>query len=214
MQMKKTLLSISLTLLLSAPQVFGADLFSLYREAIDADPAIAAAKASVTAARERVTLAQSANGLTAGMTAGSALNYSGFNQRSPNVNLDRAFLNASVGAQASYPLRRTGIEVNIEQADAGVKLAEIGVEAARQDVILRLVQAYFDVLLAQDTLALVGAQKAAVSEQLAQVPQRLWIPTKPKPVTIKCWRRKWPRKMIWKPNAGHCALWWGVMRRI
>jgi outer membrane protein len=177
MQMKKTLLSISLALLLSAPQVYAADLFSLYREAIDADPAIAAAKASVAAARERVTLAQSANGLTAGMTAGSALNYSGFNQRSPNVNLDRAFLNASVGAQASYPLRRTGIEVNIEQADAGVKLAEIGVEAARQDVILRLVQAYFDVLLAQDTLALVGAQKAAVSEQLAQAKRNFEVGT-------------------------------------
>jgi outer membrane protein len=179
--MKKSLLtcslSISLGLLISAPQVLAADLLSLYREAIEADPAVAAAKASAAAARERVTLAQSANGLTAGMTAGSALNYAGANQRSPNFNSDRAYLNATVGAQASYPLRRTGIEVNIEQADAGVKLAEIGIEAARQDVILRLAQAYFDILLAQDTLALVGAQKAAVSEQLAQAKRNFEVGT-------------------------------------
>ncbi len=175
--MKKSLLSISLAMLVAASHVFGADLISLYREAVEADPAIAAAKASAAAARERVTLAQTANGLSASMAAGSALNAVGFNQRSPNFNSERIYLNATVSAQASYPLRRTGIEVNIEQADAAVKLAEIGVEAARQDVILRLAQAYFDVLLAQDALALVGAQKAAVSEQLAQAKRNFEVGT-------------------------------------
>ena len=121
MEMKKSLLSISLALLIAVPQAFGADLISLYREAVEADPAVASAKASAVAARERITLAQAANGLTAGMTAGSALNLSGYNQRSPNFNVERVYLNATVGAQASYPLRRTGIEVNIEQADAGAK---------------------------------------------------------------------------------------------
>lgn len=160
-----------------APMGWSADLLSLYREAIAADPAIASAKASLAAARERVSLAQSANGPTAAMTAGGGLNLAGFNSFGPKNNADRAYLNASVGANASYPLRRTGTAVNIEQADAGVRLAEIAVDAARQDVIVRLAQAYFDVLQAQDTLTLVGAQKAAVSEQLAQAKRNFEVGT-------------------------------------
>jgi outer membrane protein len=39
---------------------------------------------------------------------------------------------------------------------------------AQQDAILRLVSAYFDILVAQDTHATVQAEKAAISEQLAQ----------------------------------------------
>ncbi len=175
--MKKTLLTVALAMAISAPQVWAADLLTLYREAVEGDPAVAAAKSNVAAAREQVTLAQSANGLTAAITAGGGLNYGGVNTRSPNFNSDQAYLNASVGATASYPLRRTGIEVNIDQADAGVKLAEIALDAARQDIILRLAQAYFDVLQAQDTLTLNGAQKAAVSEQLAQAKRNFEVGT-------------------------------------
>jgi outer membrane protein len=163
------------------PLALSADLLTLYREAMEGDPAIAAAKSSIAAARERVVTAQAANGLTANMTAGGGLNYGGVNVsssgKSPSVNADKLFLNASVGATAGYPLVRPGIAVNIEQADAGVKLAEIQLAAARQDVIVRLAQAYFDILLAQDALALVGAQKAAVSEQLAQAKRNFEVGT-------------------------------------
>ncbi len=178
--MKQRLAIIFSTLLactLAPKVIFAADLLSLYREAIAADPAVAAARASVVAAQERVSLAQSANGPTAALTAGGGLNYAGFNGFGPSLNANRAYLNATVGAQASYPLRRTGTAVNIEQADAAVRIAEIAAEAARQDVIVRLAQAYFDVLQAQDTLTLVAAQKAAVSEQLAQAKRNFEVGT-------------------------------------
>ena len=42
---------------------------------------------------------------------------------------------------------------------------------------MRTAQAYFDVLAAQDTLALVGAQKAAISEQLAQAKRNFEVGT-------------------------------------
>src|SRR4029079_41869 len=48
---------------------------------------------------------------------------------------------------------------------------------AAQDLILRVAQAYFDVLAAQDTLALVRAQKAAISEQLAQAKRNFEVGT-------------------------------------
>ena len=48
---------------------------------------------------------------------------------------------------------------------------------ASQDLAVRAAQAYFDVLAAQDTLALVGAQKAAISEQLAQAKRNFEVGT-------------------------------------
>jgi outer membrane protein len=47
------------------------------------------------------------------------------------------------------------------QTDAQLKIAE-------QDLVLRTAQAYFDVLIAQDSVQLAEAQKTAITEQLAQ----------------------------------------------
>jgi outer membrane protein len=44
---------------------------------------------------------------------------------------------------------------------------------AQQDIVVRLTTAYFDILLAEETLRLAGAQKAAIQEQLTQA-QRLF----------------------------------------
>jgi outer membrane protein len=49
-----------------------------------------------------------------------------------------------------------------------VRQADFTLASAKQDLILRVAQAYFDVLLAQFTIELAESQKAAVSEQLAQ----------------------------------------------
>ena len=48
---------------------------------------------------------------------------------------------------------------------------------ARQDLILRVAQAYFDVLLAQDSLGVVEAQKTAISEQLEQAKRNFEVGT-------------------------------------
>jgi outer membrane protein len=52
-------------------------------------------------------------------------------------------------------------ELQVAQTEAQFKIAE-------QDLILRVAQAYFDVLIAQDSVQLAGAQKTAISEQLEQ----------------------------------------------
>jgi hypothetical protein len=49
--------------------------------------------------------------------------------------------------------------------------------AAGQDLMLRVSQAYFDVLAAQDTLAFVRAQKAATAEQLASAKRNFEVGT-------------------------------------
>ncbi len=68
---------------------------------------------------------------------------------------------------ASQPLYRPGNWASYEQGMKQVDLAQAQLTAAEQDLIVRVTQAYFDVLAAQDNVAMVGAQKSAGAEQLA-----------------------------------------------
>jgi len=60
----------------------------------------------------------------------------------------------------------------LDQADAIVAKAVADLEAAKQDVIIRVSSAYFDVLTAIDTLETAGAEKKAIGKQLEQSKER------------------------------------------
>jgi outer membrane protein len=178
--MRLKLLSSLIFTALSAPLVQGADLLSLYREAATQDPAVAAAQSSLSAARERVAQAEAANGFSASLGANASANYGDSRVRGVPSSIgqaDRGYLAGSVTAQVTKPLVRTANKVNIEQAKAGVALSEISLASAQQELATRVSQAYFDVLLAQDNVSLVAAQKAAVGEQLAQAKRNFEVGT-------------------------------------
>jgi outer membrane protein len=78
---------------------------------------------------------------------------------------------------ASQPLYRPANFATYQQGKRQVELAEAQLTAASQDLIIRVAQAYFDVLAAQDTLAFVRAQKAATSEQLASAKRNFEVGT-------------------------------------
>ena len=165
-------------LVLAMSSAHSADLLTLYRDAATQDPAVAAAQASLLAARERVAQAEAANGFAAGVNAGANANYFDAHARGlPKAATDRGYLTASVSAYVNKPLIRPAILVAIEQARASLTLFEVSLAAAQMDVATRLSQAYFDVLLAQDNLTLVQAQKAAVGEQLAQAKRTFEVGT-------------------------------------
>jgi len=176
MRLNRALLTLSaLTLAMASAQA--ADLLSLYREAAAQDPAVAAARASLQASRERVAQAEAANGLGAGINALANANYADVHTRTIPGSLDRGYQAASVQAYVTKPLIRPANLVAIEQANASAKLFEVSLAAAQMDVATRVSQAYFDVLLAQDNVTLVQAQKAAVAEQLAQAKRNFEVGT-------------------------------------
>lgn len=165
-------------LALAMSSAHSADLLTLYREAATQDPAVASAQASLLAARERVAQAEAANGFAAGVNAGANANYFDAHARGfSSANTDRGYLTASVSAYVNKPLIRPALWVAIEQAKASLTLFEVSLAAAQMDVATRLSQAYFDVLLGQDNLTLVQAQKAAVGEQLAQAKRNFEVGT-------------------------------------
>jgi outer membrane protein len=64
-----------------------------------------------------------------------------------------------------------------EQALTQVEQADAQLALAAQDLILRVAQAYFDVLLAQDNVAFAEAQKIAIGQQLEQAKRNFEVGT-------------------------------------
>lgn len=90
---------------------------------------------------------------------------------------DRRYTTKSAAISASQPLYRPANLATYRQGLRQLELAEYQLTAASQDLIVRVSQGYFDVLAAQDTLAFVRAQKAAVAEQLASAKRNFEVGT-------------------------------------
>jgi outer membrane protein len=78
---------------------------------------------------------------------------------------------------ASQPLYRPADRAEVSQANLQLQLADEQLRAAEQDLMVRLSQAYFDVLASQDTITFVQAQLKAVAEQLASAKRNFEVGT-------------------------------------
>ena len=84
-----------------------------------------------------------------------------------NLEASRGYSSGTATIAGSQPLFRPADNAEVSQANLLLKLANEQLRAAEQDLMVRLSQAYFDVLTSQDSLTFVQAQLKAVSEQLA-----------------------------------------------
>lgn len=78
---------------------------------------------------------------------------------------------------ASQPLYRPGNVASYQQGKKQTELAKSQLEAAEQDLIVRVSQAYFDVLAATDSLTYVKSLKTATGEQLASAKRNFEVGT-------------------------------------
>ncbi|MFZ4481761.1 MAG: TolC family protein, partial [Rhodoferax sp.] len=90
---------------------------------------------------------------------------------------DRAYSNDSANITASQPLYRPANWAGYQQGLRQLDLAQVQLSIADQDLIVRVSQAYFDVLASQDSLTFTKAQKAAVAEQLASAKRNFEVGT-------------------------------------
>jgi len=84
---------------------------------------------------------------------------------------------AQLALSAQQTLFNQADSATIAQADRAVTIAQAQLRGAEQDLIVRLSQAYFDVLAAADTLGTVQASKKAISEQLASAKRNFEVGT-------------------------------------
>jgi len=160
MQIKSLIMALSLVL---APAAHAASLSDIYRDALGYDAQYASARAALTAGQEaRV---QGRAGLLPQVSANANLSYNDINSSLPGG--DTSFDSNGFGISATQPIFRKQNRVQHEQSQNRTRIAEVQFRLAEQDLILRVSQAYFDVLQSQDNIAFIEAQKAAIAKQLA-----------------------------------------------
>lgn len=152
-------------------QGHAADLMQVYGQALANDPIFASARAAMAAGEER--LVQGRAGLLP--TLGASGSYTQNNEAVFGQKLK--FINNAYTVQLTQPLLRAANWESYQQGKLSVAASETQLAQAKQDLIVRVGQAYFDVLAAQDALAFLRAQEAAITEQLASAQRNFEVGT-------------------------------------
>ncbi len=161
-----------------ATAAHGADLLEIYRLAQGSDTQYAAARAAWSAGQER--LPQGLAGLlpSASVSASTQNNDRDLRPRDPTMAATNSRFNSnSIALSVTQPLYRPQNLTAYEQSKTQVVQADAVFSQASQDLILRVAQAYFDVLLAQDTVELAQAQLTAIGRQLEQAKRNFEVGT-------------------------------------
>ena len=155
------------------------DLLQVFRDARSYDAQYGAARYALQAGLEKLPQGRSLILPTLGLTSGLTRTNLDIDGRgsNPAPSTTRTFNTGTYQLTFTQPLFRPQNWVQYDQAEFQVRQAEAIFGQAAQDLVVRSAQAYFDVLSAEDTLALVRAQKAAISEQLAQAKRNFEVGT-------------------------------------
>ena len=140
-----------------------ADLEQVYRDALSYDAALAGARASLEAGREK--LPQGRAGLLPSVNLTGNSNWNEADYRT--TGRSQGYNSNGWQVQLTQPLFRWQNWVQYKQGEMQVALSEAQYQLARQDLTLRAAQGYFDVLVAQDVLAAATALHEANTQQLA-----------------------------------------------
>ena len=169
-----------LTAFLSAALLAGAagaaDLLQVYRLALDNDPQFLAARHLADAGREKE--AQGLAGLLPTLGASANTQWNDLRRDVNGLGSTKADYNShGYTVTLSQPVFRWQNVVAWKQGKAQAAQAETQFAQARQDVILRVAQAYFDVLYAEENLRALQAQKKAIAQQLEQAKKNFEVGT-------------------------------------
>ena len=173
----KLLLMLALAASGAASMANAADLLENYRAAQLQDTVFAAARAARLAAQEKLPQGRSLLLPSVNLNANSTYNDNSFQYHNDTPQSTSRFTSNGYGVTLSQPLYR--LQNRVAYAEAGLQVAQADVQfkAAEHDLILRVAQAYFDVLMAQDSVQLAEAQKTAISEQLEQARRNFEVGT-------------------------------------
>lgn len=146
------------------------DLLSLYQAARAHDAGFLAAQAQAEAARHKAEQAKALQRPSVALQA--SINRSKYDSDVPPspplvTSTDAMSTTKRVGVVARQPLYNAGNQAQVDQAEQSLVVAQADLQTAEQDLIVRLTQAYFDVLAARDVLQTTQANKKALDEQLA-----------------------------------------------
>lgn len=150
-----------------------ADFLDTYRLAKQNDAQFAAARASLEAGIEKLPQGRA---LLLPVINGSA-NTQWNDAENRTLNFSRDYNSNGWNVTLTQPLFRWQNLVQYQQSQYQVLQAEAQFGQATQDLIVRVAQAYFEVLAARDNIEFIVANKAAIAEQLAQAKRNFEVGT-------------------------------------
>ncbi|HCJ51276.1 MAG TPA: channel protein TolC, partial [Gallionella sp.] len=152
--------------------VQAADLLETFHAAQVNDAQFAAARATQQAGQEKLPQGRALLMPSVNLTANSTFNDQTTQYRGvfliPGAAGNHRYNSNGYGVTLVQPLFRQQNWIAYSEAELQVAQSEAQFKIAEQDLLLRVAQAYFDVLIAQDSVQLAEAQKTAIKEQLAQ----------------------------------------------
>ena len=174
--MRKTLIATLIATSFFSLHANAVDLLQIYKDALVNDTQFSSARAANLAGQERSVQARAGLlpqiGLSGGVTKTRSEFTPDVGARSTNTATGNSFTLA-----LSQPLFNYGSWEQYEQGKLSVIASNIQFEQAKQDLIVRVSQAYFDVLASENTLQTLQAQKLATSEQLASAKRNFEVGT-------------------------------------
>ena len=163
--MRKLLL---ISLLLASNSSFGENLKKVFDDAVKNDPVLSAARQNYKA------IAQSTPQARALLLPNIALSASTSDTEQTGTTAFNSD-NDNVALTLTQPIFNYSLLIKLKQAKLTVKKAGIELNAAYQDLIIRVTQRYFAVLTAIDKLAFARAEKRAIARQLEQARKRFEV---------------------------------------
>jgi len=145
-----------------APSAQAFDLIGAWHAARDYDSGFAAARAAQQAGQEKAVQGRAQLLPQVGLSGNYAHNRPQVPAGMPDSE------SHGYGVNLSQPLFDVGKYAGYQKGKTATQLANIQFSAAEQKLIVDVARAYFDVLLAQDTLAADRSAKTAFANQLAQ----------------------------------------------
>ena len=158
----------------------GQSLLELYDAARGFDANYQSVQAQFEATRLKSAQAKSKLGPTGSLSVNLSknnLNYDPVKTSDLNPSFTRFYGANTATVVGSQPLYRPGDKAEVAQSSLQMQVVQEQLAAAEQDLMVRVSQAYFEVLAALDTLAFVQAQKTAVAEQLASAKRNFEVGT-------------------------------------
>jgi outer membrane protein len=180
-------LGLTLALLAIAPLIAQAQegLVDIYSRALANDPVIRQAEANYLATSEVKALARS--GLLPALSFSASASDNTTINPNPPLDFETGFPSVifssseseSESTNLNLNLSQTvfdwGTLLSLKQADKTIARAEADLASARQDLLLRTAEAYFNVLAAEDLLAAEISSREAIGQQLEQSQRRFEV---------------------------------------
>lgn len=160
---------------LFAPCAGGMDLLEALQQAETNDARFAAAHAYLEMGQEKAP--QGLSGLLPSLSLSGETVWHDIDTRTGGFSIDRQYNTHGYALILTQPVFRWQNWVTWNQGKLAAAMAEAEFDAARQDLILRVAEAYFDVLNAEATLEAAQAQKIAIAQQLEQAKQSFEVGT-------------------------------------